>query len=56
VKKSRGPKNKREEVYKMRYAKPVLRVYGNLEALTRTTTHVGTRSDTRGAMTDARTH
>jgi hypothetical protein len=56
VNKARDPKNSREEICKKLYAEPVLRVYGNLDALTGTTANMGARADTRGGMVDARTH
>jgi len=39
------------------YAAPVLRVYGSIEALTRSNSHLGgTHADVRGASHDIRTH
>ena len=39
------------------YSAPVLRIYGSIEALTQSNTHVGgSRADVRGASHDVRTH
>ena len=38
------------------YTEPILRVYGNIQDLTRTTTSLGGNGDTRGPAMDTRTH
>lgn len=51
-----GRDSSQKSLKKNAYSEPVLRVYGNIEDLTRTTTQVGGNSDTRGPNMDSRTH
>ena len=44
------------EMPKKRYSEPNLRVYGNIQDLTRTSTTTGGNNDTRGPAMDTRTH
>jgi hypothetical protein len=43
-------------VRKKRYTEPILRVYGNIQDLTRTSTNLGGNGDTRGPAMDLKTH
>jgi hypothetical protein len=54
--KNKDADSNRQSVRKKQYTEPVLRVYGNIQDLTRTTTHLGGSSDTRGPAMDTRTH